>query len=218
MNKPHRIRAIIFALDGTLLDTLDDLASAVNFALRTCGYPERTRDEVRAFVGNGVIRLMQRAAPQGISDEAWQTCFEAFRTDYLAHMTDKTAPYPGIPALLKALKDRGVKTAVVSNKLHAGVVGLCRSFFGDDLTDAFGVSDECERKPAPVNVFRALRALGVKKEDALFVGDSEVDVQTAHNAGLPCVGVTWGFRDRAELERAGVIAVIDRPAELLELI
>ncbi|MBQ5968978.1 MAG: HAD family hydrolase [Clostridia bacterium] len=210
--------AVIFDLDGTLLDTLEDLTAAVNFALRSCGHPERSTDEVRAFIGNGVTRLMQRAAPPNLPEDAWQRCFDAFQTYYLAHLTDRTRPYPGILPLLDALRLRGVKTAVVSNKLHAGVVGLCRSFFGDRLTCVFGVEAETERKPAPVTALRAMQAMGSSRSNTLFVGDSAVDVQTARNAGLPCVGVSWGFRTREELERAGAVAVIDRPAQLLDLL
>ncbi len=208
------IRAVIFDLDGTLLNTLDDLAAAVNFALKACGYPERTTDEVRRFVGNGVVKLMQRAAPQEISAEDWQICFAQFRTYYLAHITDQTEPYAGVLPLLDELHARGIKTAVVSNKLHRGVAELCAAFFGARVDVCFGVNEECERKPAPLTTLRAMKVLGVTAEEAVYVGDSEVDVQTAANAGLRCVGVTWGFRDRAELEAAGAWQIIDRPDEL----
>ena len=210
--------AIIFDLDGTLLNTLDDLAAAVNFALGTCGYPERTTDEVRRFVGNGVVKLIERAAPADIGREAWETCFRQFRTYYLAHLTDHTAPYAGVLPLLDCLRARGVKTAVVSNKLHQGVVDLCADFFGDRLDACFGVNEECERKPAPLTTLRAMEALGVTAEETLYVGDSEVDVQTAANAGLRCVGVTWGFRSREELERAGAWKVIDAPETLCAIV
>ena len=212
------IQAVIFDLDGTLLDTLDDLAAAVNFALQSCGYPPRTTDEVRAFIGNGVVKLMQRAAPQGISQADWNTCFEAFRAHYLAHMTDQTAPYDGVLPLLEMLQARGVKTAVVSNKLHAGVVGLCTRFFGNMIDCAFGVETEDERKPAPITTLRAMQSLGVRPEETLYAGDSEVDVQTAKKAGLRCVGVTWGFRSRKELETAGAWKIIDQPRDLLRLL
>lgn len=208
------IHAVIFDLDGTLLNTLDDLAAAVNFALRTCGYPERTTDEVRRFIGNGVVKLMRRAAPKGLDEAAWQTCFAQFRAYYLAHLTDHTVPYDGILPLLESLQAQGVKTAVVSNKLHDGVVDLCADFFGARINAAFGVREESERKPAPVNVFRAMKTLGVSSEETLYAGDSEVDVQTANNAGLRCVGVTWGFRERKELEQAGAWKIIDRPEQL----
>ena len=207
--------AVIFDLDGTLLNTLGDLASSVNFALRECGYPERTVDEVCSFIGNGVVVLIHRSVPSGTSEKDEKRCFEVFRKTYLEHMEDTTAPYDGISGLLAGLSERGVKTAVVSNKLDAGVKGLCKKYF--PLLDcAFGVNSESERKPAPVNVFRALSELGVSKEEALYVGDSEVDIQTARNAGLEMLGVTWGYRSRESLLKAGAKAVVDTPAEILE--
>ena len=212
------IRAVIFDLDGTLLDTLDDLAAAVNHALSVCGYPLRSRDEVRVFIGNGVRELIRRAAPQGITEAEYERCFASFREHYLSHMNDRTRVFDGILPLLAVLRGRGVKTAVVSNKLHAGVVGLCRAYFGDAIDCAVGVTDESERKPAPDNVLRAMEAFGVSPEETLYVGDSEVDVQTADNASLRCVGVTWGYRTKAQLSAAGVWTLIDSPQELLSLL
>ena len=212
------VQAVIFDLDGTLLDTLDDLAAAVNHALQSCGYPLRTRDEVRRFIGNGVVKLMQRAMPADVSQPEFDRCFASFRSYYLSHMTDLTRVFPGILPLLEALRDRGIQTAVVSNKLHAGVTGLCNDYFGSLLSCAFGVQTESERKPNPVNVLRALDHIGVQKEHAVYVGDSEVDVQTARNAGLRCVGVTWGYRDKDTLLQAGAGALIDSPNQLLTLL
>jgi phosphoglycolate phosphatase len=212
------IRAVIFDLDGTLLDTLDDLTAAVNHALQTCGYPQRTRDEVRAFIGNGVIRLMQRAVPQGTAQPEFDRCFALFREHYLSHMNDRTRAFDGILPLLGELKRRGVKSAVVSNKLQAGVVGLCNTYFTDSVDCALGVADESERKPNPVNVLRAMQTLGVSPEETLCVGDSEVDVQTAENAGLRCVGATWGYRSRETLLQAGAWRLIDTPQALLPLL
>lgn len=212
------IRAVIFDLDGTLLDTLDDLTAAVNHALQTCGYPLRTRGEVQSFIGNGVRVLIRRSAPQGIPAAEYERCFAAFRAYYLSHMTDQTRVFDGILPLLDALRQRGVRTAVVSNKLHAGVVGLCRDCFGDRIDCAVGVTTESERKPAPDNVLRAMAAFGVSPEETLYVGDSEVDVQTADNASLRCVGVTWGYRTKAELTAAGVWTLIDSPRDLLALL
>ena len=211
-------KAVIFDLDGTLLNTLTDLASSVNFALRKFSFPERTTEEVRSFIGNGVIKLMQRAAPDSIDKDTFDACFEAFRTNYLNHMTDTTAPFEGIPRLLESLKANGIKTAVVSNKLHSGVVGLCNDFFGDTLTCAFGVENESERKPSPANVFKAFKKLGITASDAIYVGDSEVDVQTAQNSGLDCIGVTWGFRDKSELEESGAKYIVQKPEEILEIV
>ena len=211
-------KAVIFDLDGTLLNTLDDLAASVNFALRDCGYPERTIEEVRAFIGNGVIKLMQRATPDGIGQEEFDRCFGSFRTHYLKHMFDTTKPYDGILPLLDTLKAAGIKTAVVSNKLHSGVVGLCKDFFGDRLTCAFGVLDESERKPAPANVFKAIKEMQVEAADCVYVGDSEVDVQTANNAGLDCIAVTWGYRDSDVLKMNSPKYMIEKPEEILPIV
>ena len=211
-------KAVIFDLDGTLLDTLEDLKNSVNFALRESGYPERTTDEVRRFIGNGVIKLMTRATPDGIDEEAFEKCFNTFRSHYLEHMYDNTKPYEGITDLLNILKEKGIKTAVVSNKLHSGVVGLCEDFFGGQLTSCYGVNTEDERKPKPKNVFKALSDLGVSKEETVYVGDSEVDVQTAKNAGLKCIGVTWGFRSEAELRKAGAEYIAHSAMETADII
>ena len=210
-------RAVIFDLDGTLLNTLGDLASSVNFALRSCGYPERSIDEVRTFIGNGVIMLMHRSVPKGTNAEDEKKCFEKFRAHYLAHMEDTTAPYEGVNGLISALGAKGIGTAVVSNKLDAAVKGLCKKHF-PLLTCAFGVTQESERKPSAANVYKALSLLGVRREEAIYVGDSEVDVQTAQNAGLEMVCVTWGYRSRELLLSAGAKVLVDRPEEILGLI
>lgn len=211
-------KAVIFDLDGTLLNTLGDLASSVNFALKSCGYSERTVNEIRAFIGNGVIKLMQRATPDGIGQEDFDRCFNLFRSYYLEHMFDTTKPYDGVLPLLDSLKEAGIKTAVVSNKLHSGVVGLCRDFFGDRLTCAFGVLDESERKPSPANVFKAVKEMKVEAADCVYVGDSEVDVQTANNAGLDCIAVTWGYRDLDVLKKNHPKYILDSPEEILQAI
>ena len=207
-------RAVIFDLDGTLLNTLSDLAASVNFALSACGYPERSIEEVRSFIGNGVIMLIHRSVPEGTNAQDEKTCFEKFRSHYLEHMDDTTAPYEGVNALLRTLSQKGIGTAVVSNKLDAAVKGLCKKYF--PLLDcAFGVNSESERKPAPVNVFRALSELGVSKEEALYVGDSEVDIQTAQNAGIDMIGVSWGYRSRKFLLSSGAKHIVDTPEEIL---
>ena len=210
-------RAVIFDLDGTLLNALGDLAASVNFALRSCGYPGRSIDEVRTFIGNGVIMLMHRSVPKGTNAEDEKKCFEKFRAHYLAHMEDTTAPYEGVNGLISALGAKGIGTAVVSNKLDAAVKGLCKKHF-PLLTCAFGVTQESERKPSAANVNKALSLLGVKREEALYVGDSEVDVQTAQNAGLDMVGVTWGYRSRKLLLSSGAKVLVDRPEEILGLV
>lgn len=208
----------IFDLDGTLLNTLSDLHAAVNFALRKFGFPERSISEVRRFIGNGVVKLMERSTPEGTDEKTDAECLSVFREYYLAHMADTTAPYEGIIDLLKALREKGVKIAVVSNKLHPAVAGLCEDYFRGLIDVALGVSEERERKPAPVNVFRAMELMGADKSNTVYIGDSEVDVQTAGNAGLPCIGVLWGFRDMDELLSAGAKFIVADTAELEKII
>ncbi|MBQ8028836.1 MAG: HAD family hydrolase [Clostridia bacterium] len=212
------IKAVIFDLDGTLLNTLEDLTASVNFALRSFSFPERTKEEVKSFIGNGVIKLMERSVPKGIDEVTFEKCFQCFRGHYLEHMYDSTRPYENILPLLQKLKDERIYSAVVSNKLHSGVVGLCEDFFPNLLSCSLGVETENQRKPSPENVFRALKILGVSSEEAIYVGDSEVDVETAKNSKLFCVGVSWGFRSREQLKLCGADVVIDTPFELLEVL
>ncbi len=211
-------KAVIFDLDGTLLDTLDDLMNAVNFALREFSFPERTREEIRSFIGNGVIRLMERSTPIGTDSVTQEKCLEVFRKYYLEHMADNTAPYKGIIPLLEKLKSVGIATAVVSNKLHPAVVGLCEDYFASLIDVPLGVAEEKERKPSPLNVYRAMGMLSSDKENTIYVGDSNVDVETAHNADLKCIGVTWGFRDREELLSLSCDYISDTADEVLKLI
>ena len=209
----------IFDLDGTLLDTLDDLAASVNFALRTHGMPEHSLDDVRRFVGNGVRKLMERAVPDGADNPRFDETFATFRQYYMAHSLDTTRPYEGIPETLATLKARGCHLAVVSNKMMAATQALCHHFFPDTIEVAIGEDEAAgiRRKPAPDTVFAALKTLGVGKEDAAYVGDSDVDIQTARNAGLPCISVLWGFRDRDFLISHGAQTFITHPAELLTI-
>ena len=210
--------AVVFDLDGTLLDTLEDLRSSVNHALRLHGFPERTYEEIRTFVGNGVRNLMLKAVPGGDAEPAFEAVFADFRSHYAVHWRELTAPYEGVMSLVAELHRRGLKLAVVSNKSDAEVKNLCAEFFGDMIACVRGEVPDVPRKPEPDSVFLALEALGVPREAALYVGDSEVDVRTARNAGLDCVAVTWGFRLREELEEAGAETFIDSPAELVEMI
>lgn len=209
----------IFDLDGTLLDTLGDLAASVNYALRTHGMPEHSVDDVRRFVGNGVRKLMERAVPDGADNPRFDAAFATFRQHYMAHSLDTTRPYEGIPEALEALKARGCHLAVVSNKMMAATQELCRHFFPDTIEVAIGEDEAAgiRRKPAPDTVFAALKALGVGKENAVYVGDSDVDIQTACNAGLPCISVLWGFRDRDFLISHGAQTFITHPVELLTI-
>ena len=210
-------KAVIFDLDGTLLDTLVDLYNSVNHALRAFGFPERTIDEVRRFIGNGVKKLMERSTPEGTDEETNAKCLDCFRAHYLEHMADNTAPYDGVNELIAKLREKGVRTAVVSNKLHSAVVDLCKENF-PLIEEAIGVSVEEERKPNPVNVLKVLALFGISAEECIYVGDSEVDVQTAHNAGVKCIGVTWGFRDEAELRENGADFIAHNSDEVFNLI
>ena len=209
----------IFDLDGTLLDTIGDLAASVNFALRTHGMPEHSLDDVRRFVGNGVRKLMERAVPDGADNPRFDETFATFRQYYMAHSLDTTRPYEGIPETLAALKARGCHLAVVSNKMMAATQELCHHFFPDTIEVAIGEDEAAgiRRKPAPDTVFAALKALGVGKEDAAYVGDSDVDILTACNAGIPCISVLWGFRDRDFLINHGAQSLITHPSELLRV-
>ena len=208
----------IFDLDGTLLDTLGDLHSSVNFALRKFSFPERTIDEVRSFIGNGVVKLMQRSTPYGIDDVTQKACLDIFRKHYLQHMSDTTAPYANVTDLLSSLRKKGIKIAVVSNKLHPAVEDLCESYFPGLIDKAVGVSVEEERKPAPINVIKTAEYFGTRLSDCIYIGDSEVDVQTAHNAQIKCIGITWGFRDRECLMENSCDFIADTADEVYNLI
>lgn len=199
---------ILWDLDGTLLDTLEDLADGVNHTLSAFGYPERTIEEVRCFVGNGAKRLIVQAVPEGADPEA---AFEAFRSYYAEHCQIKTRPYVGIPEVLAELGKK-YPMAIVSNKPDSAVKPLCRQYFPGLY--ARGESEDCPRKPAPDMVWKAMAEIGVER--CVYVGDSEVDVLTAKNAGVPCLSVLWGFRDRDEIEAAGGAHFCESTDELIE--
>ena len=209
---------IIFDLDGTLLNTLFDLKESTNFALKKYGYQEKTIDEVRMFVGNGVAKLIERALPDGINNPAYKNCLEDFKKDYKIRMYDHTAPYEGILEMLEKLNAAGIKTAVVSNKFDAAVKELCKKYFGKRIPVAIGESENVKKKPAPDSVLRAMDLLHARKDKTIYCGDSDVDVQTAKNSGLPCIGVSWGFRDKALLEKEGADYIVDSPNELISLL
>lgn len=210
-------KTFIFDLDGTLLDTIGDLAASVNYALRTNGMPEHSTDDVRRFVGNGVRLLMERAVPDGAANPLFDDAFADFRQHYMVHSLDTTRPYDGIPEILAELKSRGCRLAVVSNKFMSATQELIRHFFPDTIEVAIGEheAEGIRKKPAPDTVFAALKQLGVGKEDAVYVGDSDVDILTARNSGLPCISVLWGFRDRDFLIQHGAKTLISAPHELL---
>ena len=214
-------RVFIFDLDGTLLDTLGDLAASTNYALRMHGMPEHSIDDVRRFVGNGVRLLMERAVPDGADNPLFDEAFATFRQHYMEHSLDTTRPYDGIPETLSELRRRGCHIAVVSNKMMAATVELCQHFFPDTVEVAIGENEAAgiRKKPAPDTVFAALQALhvgeGRGEVNAVYVGDSDVDLETARNANLPCISVLWGFRDRDFLLRHGAQTFVSHPTDLL---
>ena len=210
----HKYKTYIFDLDGTLLSTLADLAASTNYALRTHHMPERSIEEVRRFVGNGVKKLMERAIPDGLNNPLFEETFATFRQHYMQHNLDTTQPYPGIMQLLEQLKAEGKNIAVVSNKFYAATRELCRHFFGDLVPVAIGEREDIRKKPAPDTVIEALRELGVDKEGAVYIGDSDVDIMTAKNSGMPCVSVLWGFRDKEFLLEHGATTLISQPEDM----
>jgi haloacid dehalogenase superfamily, subfamily IA, variant 1 with third motif having Dx(3-4)D or Dx(3-4)E len=209
---------VIFDLDGTLLNTLEDLTDSVNYALKLYGFPCRTIAEVRSFVGNGVARLMELSVPAGLNNPLYEKCLADFRNHYSENMQNKTGTYKGILDLLRQLLKEDYKIAIVSNKFDSAVKGLNQIYFGEYIKVAIGESENVSKKPAPDTVFKALEELCSTADKAVYVGDSEVDVKTAKNSGIICVGVTWGFRDRVVLEQEGADYIIDRPQELLKII
>lgn len=205
---------VIFDLDGTLLDTLDDLHASVNHALSSFNLPLRTRDEVRSFVGNGIKKLIERAVAQNADAETCSRVFDCFKAHYLLHCREKTAPYPGICELLSELKDSGCKLGVVSNKADAPVKELIDYYFPGIFGAVIGEREGVRRKPAPDSVLAALAQLESEPSGAVYVGDSDVDALTAANAGLPCVLVSWGFKDRGFLGTLDALGIADSTAEL----
>lgn len=205
----------VFDLDGTLLETLKDLAASTNFALRQYDMPEHSIEDVRMFVGNGVKKLMERAIPNGLDNPKFEEVYATFRQHYLNHNLDTTKPYDGIPELLRELKGRGKKLAIVSNKFYAATQDLARHFFPDTIEVAIGERENIKKKPASDTVVEALRQLGVSKEGAVYIGDSDVDIMTARNSGLPCASVLWGFRDKEFLLEHGATFFAEKPDDLL---
>lgn len=212
-----KYEAILFDLDGTLLNTLEDLKDSCNAALEACGYAPRTLDEVRRFVGNGVGLLIRRALPEGAGEEEWARCLALFKAHYQNNLDNKTRPYPGIEQALDALLARGYRIGVVSNKFDAAVKALCAHHF-PRIQVAVGEREGVRKKPAPDSALAAAQALGVRPASTLYVGDSEVDIQTARNAGMDCLSVDWGFRPEAVLREAGATRIIHSPGALLDAI
>lgn len=212
------INTIVFDLDGTLLNTLEDLKDSVNYALERQGFPLRNLSEIRSFVGNGIRLLMERAVPKNIDNDTFEICFKDFCDYYKIHMEDKTAPYDGINDMLTNIKKAGFKTAIVTNKADFAAQDLCKRMFGKNIDFVVGSSDDRPNKPEPDGVFYALEKLGSKIENTVFVGDADTDILTAKNANLPSIGVLWGFRDREVIEEAGAEYIVESVNDLEKLL
>lgn len=218
MEETMRYKLAVFDMDGTILNTLEDLKNCLNYALHHNGYPERSLEEVRRFVGNGIRKLVERGVPEGTGTEQIDKVFEDFKVYYKVHCTDLTVPYEGIPALIKELRSKGVLTAVVSNKVDFAVQELVERFFNGLFDMAVGDREGIAKKPAPDSVFAVLDALHVEKQDAVYIGDSDVDIATAKNAGLDSIIVEWGFRDREFLEEKGARVFAKTPEDILSIL
>ena len=210
-----KYEAVIFDLDGTLFDTLDDLTDAVNFVCKEFGYPLRTREVIRTFLGNGIERTARLAVPEVVGNEEFAKVFASFKKYYTSHCQIKTKPYAGMLELLQKLQERGYKLAIVSNKNAAAVEALNELYFSDYVKVAIGESETVKKKPAPDSVLKALDLLGIKREEAVYVGDSEVDKATADNVGMDSILVTWGFRDKPQLEKLQSTYLVNKPEEIL---
>ena len=205
-------------MDGTILDTLEDLKNSMNHTLRLHNMPERTLDEIRSFVGNGILKLIERAVPAGTSNDKIDEIHKDFMEHYEAHCADFTKPYDGVNNLIKELRNRGYKTAVVSNKADVAVQDLCIQYFPDLFDLAIGEKPEIAKKPAPDMVNTALEQLQISRENAVYVGDSDVDVATAKNSNLDMIAVDWGFRTREFLVEQGAEIIVSKPEEILGLV
>lgn len=208
-----KYNTVIFDLDGTLLDTLDDLTDSVNYAMSGMGWPLRDRREVRLFLGNGIKRLMELCSPEGISDDEFNKAFAMFKEYYVEHNQDKTAPYAGVIEVMAHFKEQGIKMAIVSNKVHEAVIALRDKFF-PYVEVAIGDMPGMARKPEPDSCHKALELLGSTREESVYIGDSEVDLLTAKNSGLDCITVLWGFRDKDYLIEQGAITFVETSEEL----
>jgi len=214
-----KIKAVIWDLDGTLLNTLDDLAASTNAALAQNGLPLRTTDEVRQFIGNGVHKLIARAMPDGGEEHPkFQQVLDSFVAHYGAHSRDNTRPYDSILETLDALAAQGVKLAIVSNKIDFAVKELSRDYFGGRMESAVGDDPSRRKKPAPDSVLEAMRQMNVSAQECVYVGDSDVDVITARNAGIPCIAVTWGFRSEECLREAGAAYIAHEAKDIIDIV
>ena len=212
---------VIFDLDGTLLNTLGDLHICFNYAIGQFGYPQRSLDEIKSFVGNGIRMAIERALPHKVNDDEMSQIVDVFKSYYIEHMNEHTVPYDGIIDMLKVLKRMGYKTAVVSNKYDDAVKALCKKYFGDLIDIAIGEGYGVNKKPSPDGILKVLDELGcgeIKRNNIVYVGDSEVDIQTAKNADIPCISVLWGFKDRKFLEMNGASVFAEIPDDIIKII
>ena len=213
-----RYKLAVFDMDGTILNTLEDLADSTNYALKANGLPERTIDEVRRFVGNGIRLLIERAVPTDTDKKLTDKVFDTFKEYYKTHCAVKTRPYDGIIDVLLELRKAGCLTAVVSNKADFAVQDLCKDYFDNLFDFAIGEREGIKKKPAPDSVFEVLSKLNVEKDNAVYIGDSDVDFATSVNAGMDVIMVGWGFRDEEFLREKGAKRIIKQPSEILDII
>lgn len=211
-------KLVIFDLDGTLLYTLEDLMHSVNFSLDLFGYETKTLEEVSSYVGNGVEYLMRQATPRDIDEKEFGLCYACFKDHYSKHCCENTRPYDGIVETLSILKERGVKVGIVSNKFQSAAEDVCEHYFNGLYDVVKGESDDCRRKPAPDGINMICSQYGVDNDEVIFFGDSEVDVKTAENAGVYCVSVLWGYRDRETLTEHGAKLFIENPLDIVDMI
>lgn len=212
------IDTVIFDMDGTVLDTLEDIADSVNYVMRTYGFPEHPIEAIRSFIGNGMRKIIERSLPAGSSEELCDEAVERYRSYYHDHNMIKTRPYDGIMELLKKLSQAGIKTAIVTNKNVDAAEKIYRQLFSEYVPVCYGQQDDIPKKPHRAMIDLAIADLGSRSENSVYVGDSEVDMQTAANAGIPCITCLWGFRDRDFLEAQGADIFVETPDEISKLI
>ena len=214
----NKINTVVFDMDGTVLNTLDDLTVSMNYVLEKFNMQGHTLDEYKAFFGNGIEYAMRKSVPEGTDDETISRMLPVFKEHYDKHCLDKTRPYDGILELMHSLKTKGYKMAIVSNKIDSAVKELQKKFFADLVDVAIGEKPGIKRKPAPDTVNEALRLLNSSPDEAIYIGDSEVDFATAKNSGLPCISVLWGFRDKEYLETIGAGTFAEKPEDILKIL
>lgn len=215
---PNKIDTIIFDLDGTLLNSLTDLANSVNYVMERYGFPTHPESKVQQMVGNGIGVLLEKAIPEGRAFSKFDDCLKDFHEHYTIHKKDFTKPYPGILEFLKDAAASGYKMAIVSNKPDAAAKALCKDFFTPYITTAIGESPQIARKPAPDTVFAAMKELNSTPEQCVYVGDSDVDMATAANSGIPCISVSWGFRERSFLLEHGADKIADTAKDIKRIL